>query len=159
MQTIIFWLLVAIALLVCAIAGLIIYISGLQAKLKASYASNKELYKSYKDVREASVDIRKELNNKNDLLEETKKDLDYYRKMYEQVYDLFQKLKKDYKRLELKRITKALVKKPTTADYKKAIIKDYKAGADVHDIATKYNFKANTVFKAIARRKAKGDIK
>lgn len=45
MQTIIFWLLVAIALLVCAIAGLIIYISGLQAKLKASYNTNKEVYK------------------------------------------------------------------------------------------------------------------
>lgn len=45
MQTIIFWLLVAIALLVCTIAGLIIYISGLQAKLKASYNTNEEVYK------------------------------------------------------------------------------------------------------------------
>lgn len=159
MQTIIFWLLIAIAGLLCAIAGLIIVIHEKNVKLIASYKANKEIYKGYTEVREASADLRKELNNKNDLLEETKKDLDYYRKMYEQVYDLFQKLKKDYKRLELKRITKALVKKPTTADYKKAIIKDYKAGADVHDIATKYNFKANTVFKAIARRKAKGDIK
>lgn len=155
MQTIIFWLLVAIALLICAIAGLIIYISGLQSKLKASYASNKELYKCYKAEQEKNGDVKKELNYKNKLLEETKKDLDYYRKMYEQVYDLYQKLKKSY--IRLNKLQNG--KKPTTADYKKAIIKDYKAGADVHDIATKYNLKANTVFKAINRRKAKGDIK
>ena len=130
MQTIIFWLLVAIALLICAIAWLVIYISGLQAKLKASYTSNKEIYKGYLQVK----------------------------KEKEELIDDNIKLKSKLSGYELSGITKKIVKRATTADYKKAIIKDYKAGADVHDIATKYSLKANTVFKAIARRKAKGEI-
>lgn len=159
MENVILWLLVIIALLICAIASLLIYITGLQDKLKASYASNKELYKCYKAEQEKNGDVKKELAYKSQLLEETKKGLDYYRKMYDQVYDLYQKLKKNYHNLCLKANKLQFGKKPTTADFKQAIIKDYKAGADVHDIATKYCLKSNTVFKAINRRKAKGDIK
>lgn len=117
MQTIIFWLLVAIALLVCAIAGLIIYISGLQAKLKASYASNREIYKGYKDVREDNeklVNDNIELKNKiriyasKELKEATKK----LNRPLEPVYD--------------------------TGDYKKEILRDYKNGCTVDYIAKKY---------------------
>lgn len=155
MENVIFWLLVAIALLVCAIAWLIIYISGLQQKLKVSDASNREIYKGYKAEQEKNADVKKELDYKSLLLEETKRGLAHYKKLYEHVYDLYQNLKKNYNRLNKLQYGK----KPTTADFKQAIIKDYKKGADVYDIATKYGLKANTVFKAIARRKAKGDIK
>lgn len=147
MQTIIFWLLVAIALLVCAIAGLIIYISGLQAKLKASYASNREIYKGYKGEVEKREKTEQKVSKLSAVITQQNKVIDrleqYNRKLKSANNDL----------------ARVALKKPTTADYKKAIIKDYKAGADVHDIATKYNLKANTVFKAINRRKAKGDIK
>jgi uncharacterized protein (DUF433 family) len=150
MENTILRLLIAIALLICGIAGLIIKISDLQQKLKVSDASNREIYKGYKEVRqqnEALIDDNLKLKSKLS------------------GYEISEKMRADkvVQGVPLRKIKKVIVegqlfKRATTADYKKAIIKDYKAGADVHDIATKYNLKANTVFKAIARRKAKGDI-
>ena len=126
MQTIIFWLLVAIALLVCAIAGLIIYISGLQAKLKASYNTNKEVYKWYKQIQEVLGKKQFEINT----LHAQIKRLQAKNKPLEPVYD--------------------------TGDYKKEILRDYKNGCTVDYIAKKYWFKPNTIYKAFSRRKKQG---
>lgn len=144
MENTILIMLIVIALLICAIAGLIIKISGQAQKIKTAEATNKTLYKNY----QREVEKREKAEGIAEILEKKVGKLSAIITQQNKVID----------RLKLKRITKALVRKPTTTDYKKQIIKEYKAGADVHDIATKYCLKSNTVFKAIQRWKAKGDI-
>ena len=158
MENTILIMLIVIALLVCAIAGLIIKISGQAQKIKTMEATNKTLYKSYVgeiDKREKAEGIAERYEQKVGKLSTV---ITQQNKVIDRLEQYNRKLKnanKDLAGVVLKRTTKAIVKKPTTADYKKQIIKDYKAGADVHDIATKYCLKSNTVFKAIQRWKAK----
>ena len=146
MEKTILIMLIVIALLICAIAGLIIKISGQAQKIKTVEATNKTLYKIY----QGEVEKREIADGKAENL----------RKQVSQLSTIITKQNKKIDSLEadLEDIIKRYVKKNTTADFKEQIIKDYRAGADVHDIATKYSLKANTVFKAIARRKAKGEI-
>ena len=125
MENTILIMLIVIALLICAIAGLIIKISGLTQRIKTMEATNRTIYN---DLKNALARERELIDTNADLISDN--------------IDL---------KTKLRGLEKLQDRKYTTADYKKQIIKDYRAGADVHDIATKYCLKANTVFKAIQR--------
>lgn len=108
MQTIIFILLIVIALLICAIAGLVMVIYDKNKKLITSYNSNREVYKGYKQIQEVLGKKQFEINTLHAQL----KRLQGKNRPLEPVYD--------------------------TGDYKKEILRDYKNGCTVDYIAKKY---------------------